>query len=51
VVLVELDEGVRIVSNLREIEPSDVKVGMSVEVFYEAFNDNELVLHQFRPAP
>ena len=51
VVLVELAEGVRIVSNLREIDPSDVEVGMPVEVFYEAFNDDELVLHQFRPAP
>ncbi|GBE64493.1 MULTISPECIES: Zn-ribbon domain-containing OB-fold protein [Mycobacterium] len=50
VVLVELDEGVRIVSNLRDIDPSDVKVGMPVEVFYESFNDDELVLHQFRPA-
>ena len=51
VALVELDEGVRIVSNLREIEPSDVQVGMPVEVFYESFNDDKLVLHQFRPAP
>jgi uncharacterized protein len=50
VVLVELDEGVRMVSNLREIDPNDVRVGMPVEVFYEAFNDDELVLHQFRPA-
>ena len=49
VVLVELDEGVRIVSNLRDIDPSDVTVGMPVEVFYEGFNDDELVLHQFRP--
>lgn len=50
VVLVELEEGVRIVSNLREIDPNDVKVGMAVEVYYESFNDDELVLHQFRPA-
>jgi uncharacterized protein len=50
VVLVELDEGVRVVSNLRDIDPSDVKVGMAVEVFYQAFNDDGLVLHQFRPA-
>jgi uncharacterized OB-fold protein len=51
VVLVELDEGVRIVSNLRDVEPGDVTVGMPLEVFYEAFNDDgELVLHQFRPA-
>jgi uncharacterized protein len=48
VVLVELDEGIRIVSNLRDIDPDDVRVGMTVEVFYETF-DGDLVLHQFRP--
>ena len=50
VVLVELEEGVRLVSNLRDIDPAEVKVGMAVEVCYEAFNDDGLVLHQFRPA-
>jgi uncharacterized protein len=49
VVLVELDEDVRIVSNLRDIDPDDVKVGIPVEVFFESFNDDDLVLHQFRP--
>ena len=48
VVLVALDEGVRLVSNLWGIEPADVTVGMPVEVFYRAFA-NDLVLHQFRP--
>jgi len=48
VVLVELDEGVRLVSNLCGIEPADVTVGMPIEVFFQAF-DNDLVLHQFRP--
>jgi uncharacterized OB-fold protein len=55
VALIELVEGVRIVSNLCGIDPEAIKNGMSVEVFYEAFNstngDEELVLHQFRPAP
>ncbi|MEO3758939.1 Zn-ribbon domain-containing OB-fold protein [Mycobacterium sp. B14F4] len=50
VVLVDLEEGVRMVSNLRDIDPADVKVGMAVEVRYQAFNDDGLVLHQFRPA-
>ena len=53
VALVELDEGVRLVSNLREIAPADVEVGMPVEVFYETFDTidgKDLVLHQFRPA-
>ncbi|HYB82195.1 MAG TPA: OB-fold domain-containing protein, partial [Mycobacterium sp.] len=48
VVLVELDEAVRLVSNLCGIEPADVTVGMPIEVFFQAF-DNDLVLHQFRP--
>jgi uncharacterized OB-fold protein len=53
VALVELAEDVRLVSNLREIAPADVEVGMPVEVFYETFDTidgKDLVLHQFRPA-
>lgn len=54
VALIELDEGVRIVSNLCEVDPGDIEVGMPVEVFYETFealpSGDELVLHQFRPA-
>ena len=54
VALIELDEGVRLVSNLCEIAPGDVEVGMPVEVFYETFDaavdERDLVLHQFRPA-
>jgi uncharacterized protein len=53
VALIELDEGVRIVSNLCGIEPADIEVGMPVEVFYETFealpSGGELALHQFRP--
>jgi uncharacterized protein len=54
VALIELDEGVRIVSNLCDIEPEAIEVGLPVEVFYEEFeaipSGEELVLHQFRPA-
>ena len=49
VALIELEEGVRIVSNLCDIEPEDIETGLPVEVFYETFDD-DLVLHQFRPA-
>ena len=49
VVLVQLDEGVRLVSNLTDIDPAAVTAGMPVEIYYRAF-DNDLVLHQFRPA-
>ena len=50
VALIDLEEGVRIVSNLCDVAPQQVTNGMAVEAFYEAFNDDELVLHQFRPA-
>ncbi|HEX5254766.1 MAG TPA: Zn-ribbon domain-containing OB-fold protein [Mycobacterium sp.] len=49
VVLVELEDGVRLVSNLTGIDPDAVTPGMPVEVYYQTF-DNELVLHQFRPS-
>jgi uncharacterized protein len=49
VVLVELAEGIRLVSNLVGIEPQHIEVGMPVEVCFESF-DGDLVLHQFRPA-
>ena len=48
VVLVELDEGVRLVSNLCGIDPDDVAIGMPIEVFYDTFDDG-LVLPQIRP--
>ncbi|OBH11359.1 Zn-ribbon domain-containing OB-fold protein [Mycobacterium sp. E1747] len=49
VALVELEEGVRLVSNLTGIDPAEVRTGMPVEVYYQGF-DNDLALHQFRPA-
>ncbi|WP_297592322.1 Zn-ribbon domain-containing OB-fold protein [Mycobacterium sp.] len=48
VALVELEDGVRLVSNLTGIDPSDVTPGLPVEVYYQTFDDG-LVLHQFRP--
>ena len=47
--LIELDEGVRLISNIAGIDPGDVEIGMDVEVFFEEFAD-ELTLPQFRPA-
>lgn len=47
VILVELENGERLVSNLQGAEPDEVRLGMPVEV---AFHDVEGVfLHQFRP--
>lgn len=48
VVLVDLEEGTRLVSNLCGIAPGDVTIGMPVEVFFDHFDDG-LVLPQFRP--
>ncbi|OBK42821.1 nucleic acid-binding protein [Mycobacterium sp. 1165196.3] len=48
VALVELEEGVRLVSNLTGIDPSEVTPGLPVEIYYQTFDD-DLVLHQFRP--
>ncbi|CNN74581.1 putative nucleic-acid-binding protein containing a Zn-ribbon [Mycobacterium tuberculosis] len=39
----------RIVSNLTDIDPADVTVGMPVQVYFQTF-ENDLVLHQFRPS-
>jgi uncharacterized OB-fold protein len=49
VALIDLEEGTRLVSNLCDVAPEDVKIGMPVEVFFARFDDG-LVLPQFRPA-
>ena len=46
--LVELEEGVRLVSNITDIEPEDLKIGMPLEVDWLDV-DNEFTLHQFKP--
>lgn len=48
VALVELDEGVRLVSNLIDVEPEHAAMGMRVVVRFEHF-DNDLVLPLFAP--
>jgi uncharacterized OB-fold protein len=45
VALIDLDEGVRMVSNLRDTELAAVREGMPVEVFFDA----DYGLPQFRP--
>ena len=49
VVLVDLDEGIRLVSNLLDVAPGDVMNGMTVEVCFEQYGD--VTLPQFRPVP
>jgi hypothetical protein len=48
VVLVDLEEGVRLVSNLSGVDAADVRNDMAVEVMFEAVDG--VVLPQFRPA-
>jgi len=48
IVLVELDEGVRLVSNLVGVDPADVQIDLPVEVEFTRV-DEELVLPLFRP--
>ena len=47
--LVELEEGVRLVSNLIGCEPADARIGMPVELAIENV-DEELKLPLFKPA-
>lgn len=42
-VLVDLDEGIRVVSNLVGVEPEDVRVGLPVRVTFEATADDMAV--------
>lgn len=49
VALVELEEGTRLVSNLVEVDPADVTIGMPVELRWLDAGDG-LVLPQFAPA-
>jgi len=49
VVLVELEEGVRLVSNLVDVKPEEITIGMPVEVVFDQVTD-EMVLPKFRKA-
>jgi uncharacterized OB-fold protein len=46
--LVDLDEGVRVYTNVVQCAPSDVRVGLRVEVLYEDVTP-EITLAKFRP--
>ncbi len=48
VVLVQLEEGPRIVSNLLGVRPEDVRNDMAVRVCFERFGEG-VTLPQFRP--
>lgn len=45
VALIDLEEGLRIVSNIVDAEPSDVAIGAPVELTFRTYGD--VTLHQF----
>jgi hypothetical protein len=47
--LVELDEGVRLVTNLVGVEPGDVRIGMAVRVMFVP-TEHEMSVPVFTPA-
>lgn len=49
VVLVELEEGVRMVSNMTDCEPENIKIGMPVEMVLEEIAE-DLILPKFKKA-
>ena len=48
-VIVEMDEGVRLLSQVEGVAPGDLAIDMPVEVFFEAVTP-EVSLPRFRPA-
>ena len=50
VALVELDEGIRMVSNVVDVDPADVRIGMALEVGFEP-RGADAAVPVFRPAP
>lgn len=47
--IVDLDEGIRLVSNLVDVDPADVEIGMQLEVTFLPTSDDRAV-PVFRPA-
>jgi len=48
VALVEIDEGVKMMSNIVDCDPHDVRIGMEVEVVFDDVT-NEITLPKFKP--
>lgn len=47
--LIELDEGVRMISNVINIDPDDIEIGMKVKVTFEKLSD-DISYFAFEPA-
>jgi uncharacterized OB-fold protein len=50
VVVVKLEEGAKITSNLVGMKPQNIRIGMPVQVVFEELSD-EVTLPKFTPAP
>ncbi|MFZ0890702.1 MAG: Zn-ribbon domain-containing OB-fold protein [Candidatus Binataceae bacterium] len=49
VVVVQLEEGARMISNLVGVKPHEIRCGMPVEVMFEKPLNEEVTLPKFRP--
>lgn len=49
VAVVELDEGPRLTTNIVHCDPTDVEIGMSVEVTFLPLRDDDFALPVFQP--
>ncbi len=49
VALIQLDEGVRMIANLQNIDPGHMDIGLAVELFFADVDG--VRLPQFRPSP
>lgn len=48
--VVELEEGPRLMTNIVDCAPGDVRIGMAVHVCFEPVDDSDVMLPVFRPA-
>ena len=49
VALIEMEEGVKMMSNVVDVDPKDVSIGMDVQVCFDDVTD-EVTLPKFKPA-
>jgi len=50
-VVIELDEGIRLTSTLVNAEPAEIRIGMRVRPVFEPSEEGDVTLLRFEPAP